>query len=550
MAIGLVQPNLKDSQSHALVMMVDVTGKHPAADGLLDKITKNLTAKGAVKKLNKVGEDTLIQFTLPLKKEQKVADHAVYVLHGDTLLVADQMEVILGMLARIAAPKEDTLQHLPGFNEVFTRVAKASADLAPHLRWFVDPLGFAETNRAATGGRKKKGTDPLVVLRKHGFGDLQGIGGFLHFATSRHETLYRTFIYAPLPQGPKGGEKKFTAAGILDFPNAKNLEVQPWVPHGVSTYLTWNWKMAKSFEYFGPLFDGFTEDGTFDEILAGMAEDPAGPQIDIRKELIALLGERVTLLTDYHLPIDANCERLLVAFELKSRDVKPDVEKAALEAIRKLMKAEPNARKIDIEGQEVWEVVERLEEAELPMIQIDGPGFVAFEPKAAAPAAGAAAAASPSGIVVAVSQGQIFVGTHLDFLTEVLKPRLPAAQLSASKDFMVVDTELKALGSLSDSFRFFTRTDEAYRPTYELLQQGKLPTAETLLARGLNRILTSDKKGAVRKPVIVGKNMPPFASIRQFFGPGGFFIHTEGNGWFVTGCLLKTPVGAIAKKPE
>jgi hypothetical protein len=546
-AFGLIQPDAKDPLSHALALVVDVTGKHPAAAALLVKIEKNLAAKGAVKKQLKSKEQVLTQFTLPVKAGAKLPEHAVYVLHGDTLIVSDQLVVVEAMLARFA-PATDCLEKLPAFSFVNENVAAEAKQLAPELRWFIDPLGFAETNRAANGGRKKKGIDPLTVLRKSGFGELQGLGGYLNFSTAQHETLYRTFMYSPTINAPKvAGKKALPAEGMLDFPNGANLsKVQPWVPFGVSTYLTWNWKMAKAFNNFGPLFDGFTEPGTFDEILEGLEKDPAGPEINIRSELIATLGERVTLITDYKLPINEKCERVLVAFELQDGQ-----DKAALEAIRKLVKAEPNARKLTIEGHEVWEIADRDEEAEaiLPPM-VEGAGFLISEPPLeVAHLQAAAPGAPPAGIVVTVNEGNIFVGSHTDIVADVLKARPAAGQLGGSKDYMQVDEELVGIGSKLDCMRFYTRTDEAYRPTYELIQQGRLPKAETLLARALNQMIDAGKKGAVRKAVIDGKNMPEYQKISNYFGPGGFYMQARPQGWFIGGCLLKNPAAAVANKP-
>jgi hypothetical protein len=548
--IGLIQPNLKDINSHAIAMVVDVTDKQPAAADLLKKIDANLIAKKAVKAVKEVNGTTVSIYTHPLAKGQLVPKLAIYALQGDTLLVADNLDILVGMLSRLAAPAKGDLGNHTPFKEVFAQVNKDSGKLVSDVRWFIEPLGFAEVNRAAGGGRKKRGTDPLVVLRKQGFSDLQGLGGNIHFATERHETLHHSFLYAPTTPGSK--TRLTGAANVLEFPNTNNLTVQPWVPNGVSTYLTFNWNMQTAFNHFAPLFDGFTEPGTFEEILAGLEEDPSGPQINIRKEIVGLVNQRVTMLTDYQLPIDTKCERLLVAFELK-----PEQTKAAWAGIHKLMHAEPNARKIEVEGHEVWEIAERLEEADLPMIEIDGApgrtGFVAFEPgKGLEPGEVMAQAAvpHPQALLVTVAHNHIFIGTHADMVAEVLKEHPASAQLANSADFNLVQKELAMLGSGNDSFRFFTRTDEAYRPTYELLQQGKLPVAETMLARVLNRLLAAEKKGEAREAVIDGKKMPDFGAIRQFFGPGGFYAQTVDTGWKISGCLIQNPAAVVATKEK
>ena len=57
-AIGMLKPDAKDKNSHAIALVVDITGKRAAADALLAKIDKNLAAKGAKKAAKKLGVTT------------------------------------------------------------------------------------------------------------------------------------------------------------------------------------------------------------------------------------------------------------------------------------------------------------------------------------------------------------------------------------------------------------------------------------------------------------------------------------------------------------
>ena len=83
--------------------------------------------------------------------------------------------------------------------------------------------------------------------------------------------------------------------------------------------------------------------------------------------------------------------------------------------------------------------------------------------------------------------------------------------------------------------RCFVRTDEAYRPTYELLRQGKMPEAETILGRLLNRLLTSpedEDEGVLRKQKIDGRQLPQFEMVRRYFSPAGTVVRSSDTGWF------------------
>ena len=68
-------------------------------------------------------------------------------------------------------------------------------------------------------------------------------------------------------------------------------------------------------------------------------------------DLIQHLGRRVSVLTDYQLPITTTSERLLVAIEATNA-------KAVAAAIAKLMKNDPTVRRRNVNGQIIFEFVE------------------------------------------------------------------------------------------------------------------------------------------------------------------------------------------------
>ena len=138
------------------------------------------------------------------------------------------------------------------------------------------------------------------------------------------------------------------------MPNQTDFAPQPWVPRDIATYTTLYFDIANAFEHFGSLFDelfGQGETGVWEEVKQSLKEDPNGPQIDLREDLIKHLGRRVSMLTDYQLPITTTSERLLFAIEATN-------PKAVAAAIEKLMKNDPTAKRRDVNGQVIWEIVE------------------------------------------------------------------------------------------------------------------------------------------------------------------------------------------------
>jgi len=129
----------------------------------------------------------------------------------------------------------------------------------------------------------------------------------------------------------------------------------------------------------------------------------------------------------------------------------------------------------------------------------------------------------------------------VDFLKEILSRGPKDQHIGDAGDFREVEGVLTSLLPGPRSAKFFVRTDEAYRPIYELLRQGKMPEAETLLGRLLNRMLSpaeGDDEHLLREQKIDGRQLPEFEMVRRYFGPMGTAVRSEDDGWFIVGAAL------------
>ena len=541
-AIAAIQPDPKDKDSHATAVLVDVTGKQAQAEALLAKIDANLTRQRAVKSRAAAGDIELTVYTLPVREVEKlvgrgkaivqVTDVVVHFIHQDQLVVTDHRGVAAGIAGRFGKEAADTLANLPAYKQVMERLAKEQKELRPQARWFIEPFGYTEVSRAIAGGKRRRGTDLLNVLRKQGFTAIQGLGGHIFFATGDEEILHRTFVYAPPVPGKLNDDKHKweLAMRMLDFPNSKELAPPNWVPQDVCTYVTFHNKLQNSFWYAETLVDEYMGDkGVFKDMIDNLRLDPAGPQIDLKRELINHLGERVIIISDVTVPVTVKSERLIVAVQIKDAAV---VKKT----LDKNFSADPKAKKRKIGEYDVWEVVnEETAEPEALTIEGDEGAFVAaraqeeevVEDEPILP-----------NMAFTVYEGQLMIATHVEFLAEIIENAAANKPLEQLAEYDQVQKALARLGAGQDSLRAFTRTDESYRGTYELLRQGKLPQGETILARMLNNALGSSKK-EVRKQEIDGSKMPAFEQVQKYLGPAGSYVHTEDDGWILVGCLLK-----------
>ena len=610
-------PDKNTPDKHCLALLVDVTGHHTQATALLEKISTNLEKQGAKRSEIKLAESNqpVVRFdNLPKPQDAPETETgpAFHFISGNLLGASDDIQVIRGILARLALPpgQPNSLAAVPGFQEVMRRCARDNDGQRPQIRWFVYPLGYVAAARAGTPeDRRRKGKSVLEILRNQGFGAIQGVGGFVDlYVSEEFQLVHRTAVYAPRP------DKYQKSMKMLVFPNGEEFAPQRWVPRDVATYATFYVDVLNAFDNVGSLFDEmfggleflfgaaltcqaeldkgklpkefaqefqefditispqakistkqpgsvweikdgdetyvvkkredslnvYAEMHLWEEVLRGLKnpDDPLAPQIDLRAELIAHLGKRVTVITAYEEPITTTSERLLFAVEATDQE-------AVKAAIEKTMKTDPDVKLREFEGYDIWEIVEEEHHGppEIPTITI--PSLTGED--AAGPEEPAEDAQQDEDVrllphaAVTVAHGHLFVASHIDFLEKVLKPVEERETLNPSLDYRLVDGAIEQMGIAGKCAMVFSRTDEEYRPTYELIRQGKMPQGETMLARVLNAIFSTGKKGEFRPQKIDGEQMPEYDVVRRYLGPAGMAVSSEPNGWFFKGFTLKKP---------
>jgi hypothetical protein len=584
-AIGLIAPAPGKA---ALAIVIDVVGKLPQANQMLQKVTAAQLQRGAKRSELKVPgcPDVVVQFDLPQLEEEKeagmstlrgsakaeaakadaqksaddenkatagdnkaatggrvpeepAARQAFYCLTGNLLAVTDNLDVIKGILGRAMGNQNGSLADHKPFQTVVQRCKSDYHDGTPQIRWYIHPLGYAEAARAATpADQRRKGKSILEVMRNQGVGGIQGVGGFFDFASEDYEMIHRTAVCAPSALREKSMK-------MLVLPNQTDFTPQPWVPRDVATYATLYFDIQNAFDHFGGLFDevlGQGEAGTWDEVKQTLKDDPNGPQIDLREDLIKHLGRRVSMLTDYQLPITTTSERLLFAIEAKN-------PKAVALAIEKLMKNDPTAKRRDVNGHVVWEIVEdESPTPEAPKISFgDAPAVTPVHPlrkrkkdkeKEGDDEEDEKEQHLLPHAALTVWEGNLLIASHIDFLKKVVAPEKKPELLADDVDYQLIDEEIATFEPKEKCVRTFSRTDEEYRPTYELVRQNKMPESETMLARLLNALFGEGKKGTARRQKIDGSQLPEYQVVRRYLGPAGLQATTEPDGWYLKGFTL------------
>lgn len=531
-AVLLLKPKSADpkakAEDMANVILMDVTNNLEKAKGVIETAKANQLKKGAKQSQTVIEGATVLVFDVPPDPKDPRPQQAIYFLRENLLVAVDSLEVAQGILARAAGKRAGVaLAETAAFQAVMKRAAADTPGWKPQVRWFVEPLGYLEALQVATPpDQRRKDRNMFELFRNMGYGAVQGVGGYLDFAVEKYEILHRTAAYAPTPPPYEKAMK------MMVLPNQSEFAPAPWVPRDIATYSTGYIELPNAFDNFGYVFDPLfgEQPGAWDEVINGLKLDPNGPQIDLRAEMVARLENRISVLTDYVLPITETSERLLYAIPAKD-------EAKMTAALAKFYRNDKVIRRRELGGFMVYENP-LPEKAKVPEINIEEPGKV--RRRAARQAAQGGNQPALPNATLTVAHGHLMVASHYDFLKKILEPAKPKETMAGSIDYRVVSKFLNELAPPQSAARIFTRTDEQCRVDYELLREGKLRQSDTMLAKTLNwwSNPSSKKDGSRPQQRIDGRQMPDYQIVRRHLGPGGTYVVSETGGWFLKGFLL------------
>ncbi|HEX4129924.1 MAG TPA: hypothetical protein VHZ24_07765 [Pirellulales bacterium] len=516
-AVALVQ--MPDGRA-AGVALIDVTNNLQAAGQMLQKVDGVLQRNGAKRSMHasRYANAPVTVYDIPPKGKRKQAVQAVYVIENGVLGISDNLGLLDQVLSRLRTPKPDSLASVAAYRNVNERCAKQAAEFEPHLRWWVDPAAAGEAMQNSLS--RKPTRDLVAIAKKEGFTAIRAIGGYVTLAAGPYGVVHRSKVFAPPPYA--------RAMRMLTFPNASVHAPESWVPSDVASYMTFRWEMNNAFDNFGTLFDeivGEGEQGVWNDVIDSMKTDPNGPQIDVKHDLIAHLGTRCSIQTDNVDPIGPHSQRRLFAAETTN-------EQAVAAAVDKLMQNDPSVKLRTFKsGDTEYKIYEIIpEDQQVPAVQVQ----VGNEPAAA----GQAHPHMPHSAVT-VGLGYLFVASHVDLLEQILSHPSAEKPLDPDGDYQRVIAQFPKLNGGPHSAEGFTRDDERFRVSYELIRQGKLPEADLPLAEAVNAIFQSETpEGEVRKPKIDGSKLPDFAVVRKYLSFGGSFVQSEADGWMVVGFTM------------
>jgi hypothetical protein len=299
-----------------LAVTMDVTGRDAQAQAFLKAVAKRFATMGGERREVQSNGTTLTIFDVPAQRAKDEPVQTVYFLRDNVLCGVNNRDQAEAMLQRFAGKATDNLRSVVAYQKTMARCQAAAQGLAPEVRWFAEPfplLWAARTLSATKTLRPDK--DLAKILEQQGFDAIQGIGGYANLlAPGGVDIQYRMAVYAPPVAGKENDPLRWNLAmRMLQTPNSTNLTPQSWAPRACARYATYNIDLLTAFDHFGTLFDAMEgHKDAFKTSMEGIEKDAYGPQVNIRNELIANMGQRVTLVADYATPISVKSECLVI----------------------------------------------------------------------------------------------------------------------------------------------------------------------------------------------------------------------------------------------
>jgi len=521
----------------ALAITMDVTGRGPQAEALIAAVEKRFTGRGGSKRTVQSAGTTLLVFDVPAADPNAPLLQTVYFVRDNVLCGVNGRDEAEAMLKRFAGTPQDNLQSVVAYQETMERCRQEARGLQPEIRWFAEPFGLTWAARTLNKSvRLRHDKDMAKILQGQGFDAMQGVGGFVNMlAPGRIDFLYRVAIYAPPAKGKENDRLRWNLAmRMLQLPNASALVPQSWVPRMSARYATYNIDILNAFDHVGTLFDAVEgHEDAFKTSMEGIEQDAYGPQVNVRNELIAHMGQRVTVVTDYDTPISVKSERSIFAIEAKD-------EQRLAATVAKIMKKEPDVERRVFGQYVIWERVPV--NVGIQELQIDAPGLnpLRIEEEPLASEDEEREHVLPNS-AVCVALGQLMMASDIEFLKELLGGFGQRDMLVSAGDYQQVAALMDRVAPGPRSGWSFVRTDEAFRPTYELVRQDRMPEAETMFGKFLNEMLTTEvekEEGVRRKQRVDGGSLPNFEMVRRYFGPAGRVLRSDRDGWLLTGVVL------------
>ncbi|MEM7454744.1 MAG: hypothetical protein AAF456_10380 [Planctomycetota bacterium] len=527
--------------SHGVVLLVNVGDDTGNAEKLLEKIDAEFEEREGTREERDINGKTVTVWKVERPNRVVKTRSTFYVIENGWVLASDNEEIFRQILLRVSNPDapapEEALAIQAPFQTIMERTTTQS--VSSDARWYVNPFGYIELAQAIEAEEqqfRQKRDNWAQDLREQGFDSFGGVGGQFAFATDDHELLHRTFVFAPRKE--LTDEKHQQVFNLVDFENRDNRPLDPpaWIADDAAAFTSGVWDMSKAIDNVGVVVDMFAGEDAWEGALADFKAEMG---LDVRK-WVGQFDNQMIVMSRTVKPIGDSSEQVAIFMPFQPN------ENDMLDSINTVVGQ--NGEKLVIAGFDVLEVVNTVQEEPLE----DIPDIFLEEE-------------DPDGNVseefnlfetsyFVVYKDHLLIVNNRDFLREIITSR-DVEELAEARDYLRVKESLQLLTDDDRiSFRQFGRMDRIMKTNYQMVRNGDMAQANTVLARVLNRILQDqDEELDDREQKLDGSGLPEDyeAAVAPYFGPSGWVMETLDDGWRITGVLLKKKeLNEMVQRPE
>lgn len=299
---------------------VDYGESGEIVEKILEKTAEGLDKEGAEQSSRTVDGTKIVIFSFEKEGDDAgpvkvpLAKKFAYFLKDKTFVASNDDKILEGVLAKWDGQATDTLATKKEYKYILEKCADKTAPAV--MNWYFNPIGALQSVLGVASRVNPQVGMVQGFLPALGITQLKAFGGSSYIATGEFDAITRSFTYVEMP-----------TSGIIDIFKCPAIAQQPptWVSDKVSTYYSINWSITGAYDSIETLFDGFQgRPGAMAAIIDQMADNPNGPKIHIKKDLVDNLSGRIQVATEIEdgeqLDLTKMSGQFTVALGLKNSD--------------------------------------------------------------------------------------------------------------------------------------------------------------------------------------------------------------------------------------
>lgn len=510
--VAISTQKIKDD-SYGVVLVVNVGDKIFETKKVLSKLSDQVLKNGGNYQKQEALNSEIHILTMK-NKETGELSKAYYVLWGEILFSSNQQILVKDILGRIAKLQKDpeayvgALGEKDDYIEILNQTVGTDEKL-PDIIWYVDPIATMEIQRMISIERDPNVADEqdiATILRNAGFDGIKAVGGVITFVNKGYDMTQRVFAYIP--------DEPQKALKMVAFDKNADKDLPDWITEDVGGVQIVNVDALKIFDNIGPLVDSFLgedRDSVWEDVLDGLKNDTKGPMIDLREDIVALLGNKVVFTVANVDPKALDGERYMVM-------VPTNNEKKLRENLGRFFGGEKN-----------WEIISEGEDIRWVKVEEEEPTDEFAEKEN-----NCKRFAQPT---LTIWDGYLIVASQPDYIDD-LKSAVKDGKkpLTGNSVFQKVQAEIqKKTKKLQPvSFHFDNNAIERQH-SYEMAKQGKWTESSAMYSSLLDQFFRANQSIKEDLDKFDNSSLPDYEDVKAYFLPSGGYLYETENGLMFQG---------------